>query len=56
MGLMEQSNYKFVNATALQWLSFGVIFKMEFVAAINYVSGGALQRRYKPGYHHDTIH
>ena len=37
---------KFVNATALQWLRFGVNFKMEFVAAIKYVSGGALQRRY----------
>ena len=39
--------YKFVNATALKWLRFGVNFKMEFVAVINYVSGGALQRRYK---------
>ena len=36
---------KFINAT-LQWLRFGINFKMEFVAAINYVSGGALQKRY----------
>jgi len=40
------------NPTALQWLRFGVNFKMEFVAVINYEPGGELQRRYmaKHGY------
>ncbi len=36
---------QFVNATALQWLRFGMIFKLEFFAATNTVLGAALQKR-----------
>ena len=36
---------KFVNPTALQQLRFGDILKVEFIAAIKYVSGGELQKR-----------